>query len=85
MIDNVSFKLDRVRRHGNCHFQELMCYIYTQSNRLLAVVGPVGSGKVCCSLVDYSNSSSPPYITTVVITTTVSTERTTTIGWISRH
>ena len=26
---------------------------FTQSNRLLAVVGPVGSGKVCCLVVDY--------------------------------
>ena len=46
VLNNVSFRVDKVRRHNTRY----NIYKFIQSNRLLAVVGPVGSGKVCCFL-----------------------------------
>ena len=53
----------------------------------MAVIGPVGSGKVCCSVFNYIIILIDSLFGSValVLTTVVSTEGTAAIGWISRY
>ena len=53
----------------------------------MAVVGTVGSGKVCCLVFNYMIILINSLFGSValVLTTTVSTEGTAAIGWISRY